>query len=105
MAEIVAVGVNTEGQREVPGVKVGPSDPEPFRTEFLRSLNRRGLRGVKLVVSDSHEGIKASAARDRSHGQQKGRQVADSPGGLIGIAFDWFPEMAGPESNTGLQEA
>ena len=36
---------------------------EPFWTEFLRSLNRRGLRGVKLVISDSHEGIKAAAAK------------------------------------------
>jgi putative transposase len=67
VAEIVAVGVDTEGQREVLGVKVGPSEAEPFWTEFPRSLNRRGLRGVKLVISDSHEGIKASAARGRSH--------------------------------------
>ena len=39
------------------------SEAEPFWTEFLRSLNRRGLRGVKLVISDSHEGIKAAAAK------------------------------------------
>jgi putative transposase len=63
VAVIVAVGVNTEGQREVLGVKVGASEAEPFWTEFLRSLNRRGLRGVKLVISDSHEGIKAAAAK------------------------------------------
>jgi len=63
VAVIVAVGVNTEGQREVLGVKVGPSEAEPFWTEFLRSLNRRGLRGVKLVISDSHEGIKAAASK------------------------------------------
>src|SRR3954451_11686618 len=63
VAVIVAVGVNTEGQREVPGLKVGASEAEPFWTEFLRSLNRRGLRGVKLVISDSHEGIKAGASK------------------------------------------
>ena len=63
VAVIVAVGVNTEGQREVLGVKVGASEAEPFWTEFLRSLNRRGLRGVKLVISDSHEGIKAAACK------------------------------------------
>ena len=63
VAVIVAVGVNTEGQREVLGLKVGASEAEPFWTEFLRSLNRRGLRGVKLVISDSHEGIKAAAAK------------------------------------------
>jgi len=63
VAVIVAVGVNTDGQREVLGLKVGASEAEPFWTEFLRSLNRRGLRGVKLVISDSHEGIKAAAAK------------------------------------------
>jgi transposase-like protein len=40
-----------------------PSEAEAFWTEFLRSLTRRGLRGVKLVVSDAHEGLKASAAK------------------------------------------
>src|SRR5664279_1236081 len=63
VAVIVAVGVNTDGQREVLGLKVGASEAEPFWTEFLRSLNRRGLRGVKLVISDSHEGIKAAIAK------------------------------------------
>jgi putative transposase len=63
VAVIVAVGVNTEGQREVLGLKVGASEAEPFWTEFLRSLNRRGLRGVKLVISDSHEGIKAATSK------------------------------------------
>ena len=50
VAVIVAVGVNTDGQREVLGLKVGASEAEPFWTEFLRSLTRRGLRGVKLVI-------------------------------------------------------
>ena len=45
------------------GLKVGASEAEPFWTEFLRSLNRRGLRGVNLVISDSHEGIKAAASK------------------------------------------
>ncbi len=44
-------------------VKVGASEAEPFLTEFLRSLNRRGRCGVKLVISDSHDGIKAAASR------------------------------------------
>jgi len=42
---------------------VGPSEAEPFWTNFLRSLTRRGLRGVKLVISDAHEGLKAAAAK------------------------------------------
>jgi transposase-like protein len=60
VAVIVAVGVNADGRREVLGMAVGPSEAETFWTEFLRSLARRGLRGVKLVISDAHEGIKAS---------------------------------------------
>jgi putative transposase len=63
VAVIIAVGVNTDGVREVLGMKVGASEAEPFWTEFLRSLTRRGLRGVKLVISDAHEGLKAAVAR------------------------------------------
>ena len=50
VAVIVAVGVNTDGRREVLGMDIGPSEAETFWTEFLRKLRRRGLRGVKLVV-------------------------------------------------------
>jgi len=59
----VAVAVNTEGQRQVIGMKVGPSEAETFWTEFLRSLMRRGLHGVRLVISDAHPGLKAAAAK------------------------------------------
>ncbi len=45
------------------GLDIGPSEAETFWTEFLRKLARRGLRGVKLVISDAHEGIKASVAK------------------------------------------
>jgi putative transposase len=54
-AVIVAVGVNSDGRREVLGMDIGPSEAETFWTEFLRKLARRGLRGVKLVISDAHE--------------------------------------------------
>lgn len=60
---IVAVGVNSDGRREVLGMDIGPSEAEVFWTEFLRKLARRGLRGVKLVVSDAHEGIKAAVSK------------------------------------------
>jgi putative transposase len=63
VAVIVAVGVNGDGRREVLGMDIGPSEAETFWTEFLRKLRRRGLRGVKLVVSDAHEGIKAAVAK------------------------------------------
>ena len=63
VAVIIAVGVNSDGRREVLGVEVGTSETEPIWTEFLRRLTRRGLRGVKLVVSDAHEGIKAAVSK------------------------------------------
>lgn len=44
-------------------MSVGNSEAEPFWTEFLRSLARRGLRGVKLVISDAHEGLKAAITK------------------------------------------
>jgi len=52
VAVIIAVGVNSDGRREVLGMDIGPSEAEPFWTAFLRKLARRGLRGVKLVISD-----------------------------------------------------
>jgi putative transposase len=63
VAVIVAVAVNGNGRREVLGLAIGPSEAETFWTDFLRTLTRRGLRGVKLVISDAHEGLKAAVAR------------------------------------------
>jgi transposase-like protein len=71
VAVIVAVGVNSDGRREVLGMAIGPSEAETFWTDFLRKLACRGpgmrgsgtLRGVKLVISDAHEGIKAAIAK------------------------------------------
>lgn len=63
VAGIIAVGVNSDGRREVLGLEIGTSEAEPIWTEFLRTLTRRGLRGVKLVVSDAHEGLKAAVSK------------------------------------------
>jgi putative transposase len=63
VAVIIAVAVNTDGVREIVGVAVGPSEAEPFWLKFLRDLTRRGLRGVKLVISDAHLGLKAAIAK------------------------------------------
>jgi putative transposase len=63
VAVIVAVGANADGRREVLGMDVGPSEAETFWTAFLRKLARRGLRGVKLVISDAHEGLKAAISK------------------------------------------
>jgi putative transposase len=100
VAAIVAVGVNSDGRREVLGLDIAPSEAEPFWTEFLRKLRRRGLRGVKLVVSDSHEGIKAAVAKvlhaswqrcrvhfmrnALAHAGRQGRRIVSA---FIGTAF------------------
>jgi putative transposase len=63
VAVIIAVAVNGDGRREVLGMDIGPSEAETFWAAFLRKLTRRGLRGVKLVISDGHEGIKAAVAK------------------------------------------
>jgi len=63
VAAIIAVGANTDGRREVLGLEIGTSEAEPIWTEFLRKLTRRGLRGVKLVVSDAHESIKTAVSK------------------------------------------
>lgn len=63
MAVVIAVGVNAAtGQREILGVDVGPSEDGAFWFRFLRSLVARGLRGVQLVTSDAHEGLKQAIA-------------------------------------------
>jgi transposase-like protein len=100
VAVTVAVGANADGRREVLGMAVGPSEAETFWTEFLRSLARRGLRGVKLVISDSHEGIKAAVSKVMNatwqrcrvhfmrnvmaHAGKSGRRVVSA---FIGTAF------------------
>jgi len=100
VAAIIAVGVNGDGRREVLGMTIGASEAETFWTDFLRSLARRGLRGVKLVISDAHEGLKAAIAKVLNaswqrcrvhfmrnvlaHAGKQGRRVVSA---FIGTAF------------------
>jgi putative transposase len=62
-ALVIAYAVHETGRREVIGLDVGETETEAFWVEFLRSLRERGLAGVRLCVSDSHEGLKAAIAR------------------------------------------
>ena len=59
-AIVIATGVSATGDREVLGLAVGDSEDGAFWTAFLRSLRARGLSGVRLVISDAHEGLKAA---------------------------------------------
>jgi putative transposase len=62
-AVVIAYAVHETGRREVIGLDVGEIESEAFWREFLRSLKRRGLDGVRLCVSDAHEGLKNASAR------------------------------------------
>ncbi len=100
VAVIIAIGVNGDGRREVLGMSVGASEAETFWVDFLRSLARRGLRGVKLVISDDHSGIKGAVSRVfnaswqrcrvhfmrnvLAHADKQGRRVVSA---FIGTAF------------------
>jgi putative transposase len=63
VAAIIAVAVSTDGRREIVGLGLGPSEAEPFWSAFLKSLVKRGLTGVKLVISDAHEGLRHAITR------------------------------------------
>jgi putative transposase len=64
MALLVCVGVDEEGFREVLAVEVAGSEKGVAYASLLRGLVDRGLRGVRLVLSDDHEGIKSAVARE-----------------------------------------
>lgn len=57
-AMVLAIGVQETGEREILGFALGASEEYAFWLDFLRSLKRRGLQGVQLVISDAHEGLK-----------------------------------------------
>jgi transposase-like protein len=62
-ALVVAYAVHETGVREVIGLDVGEVESGSFWVEFLRGLKRRGLSGVKLAITDQHEGLKQAVAR------------------------------------------
>src|SRR6266545_1347955 len=63
VATVVAIGVTEEGERTVLGAATGASEDHQFWTSFLRQLVKRGLKGVRLVISDAHEGLRQAIAK------------------------------------------
>src|SRR3954453_3092368 len=59
----IAGAVDIEGRREIVGLHLGPSEAETFWATFLRSLVKRGLKGVKLGISDAPAGLKGAIRR------------------------------------------
>ena len=80
VAAIIAVAANTEGRREIVGLGIGPSEAETFWADFMKRLSRRGLRGVKLVISGAHEGLKAAPSSGSS--ARPGNAVACTSGAM-----------------------
>ena len=60
MAVVLAIGVRETGEREILAIDIGGSEEEAFWTAFLRGLVARGLKGVQLVISDAHKGLRAA---------------------------------------------
>ncbi len=79
VAVTIAVGANADGRREVLGMAVGSPEAEPFWLGFPRAPKRRGLAGVKLVVSDAHEGLEAAVAKVRRATWQRCRVARNAP--------------------------
>jgi putative transposase len=63
VATVVGIGVSTTGERTIVGAATGPSEDHQFWVSFLRSLVKRGLKGVRLVISDAHEGLRQAIAK------------------------------------------
>jgi len=63
MAMVIAVGVDEQGERHLLGFDLGGSEDEAFWLAFLRSLVKRGLKRVQLVISDAHEGLKKALSQ------------------------------------------
>ncbi|TQX81707.1 MULTISPECIES: IS256 family transposase [Rhizobium] len=108
VAAIIAVGANTDGRREVLGLEIGTSEAEPIWTEFLRKLTRRGLRGVKLVVSVAHESIKTAVSkvlnatwqRCRVHFMRNALAHAGKSGRRVVSAFTAFAQETPEAAST-----
>ena len=95
IAAIIATGVNTDGRREILGLGLGPSEAAVFWLGFLRSLQARGLKGVKLVVSDAHEGLKAAVAQVFKATWQRCRVH------FMRNALAYVPQSAAPDGGGG----
>ena len=113
-AVVIAHGVHETGRREILGIDVGEAETA-FWTAFLRALVARGLVGVRLVVSDAHEGLKAAIARVLSCPWQRctvhflrdclGHARRDQHGLLAALIRPLFNADSGEQARDRLSEA
>ena len=114
-AVVIAHGVHETGRKEILGIDVGEAETEAFWTEFLRSLVKRGLVGVQLVISDAHEGLTNAIARILSCPWQRctvhflrdmlGHARKDQHGALAALIRPIFQAQSGEEARARLGDA
>ena len=110
---LVVSAVRDDGFREIVGLEVADTESEATYQELFRSLKRRGLSGVELVVSDDHEGLKAAIARHFQGASHQRCQVHYSRNllGMVGyarrkeLAADLRAIFAAPDRKQALQIA
>jgi hypothetical protein len=84
VAAMVAVAIDSGGRRRIAGRHIGPSEAETSWASFLKNLVKRGMRGVKPVVSDAHKGLKAPTAATAATTSALWRSALRSPTGKSG---------------------
>ena len=87
VATVVAIGVTSTGERTVLGAQTGPSEDHQFWVAFLRSLVKRGLRGVRLVISDAHEGLRQAIAKVLHEASWQRSSVNMGSGGAVPLVI------------------
>jgi putative transposase len=110
---LVVSAVRDDGFREIVGLEVADTESEATYRELFRSLKRRGLSGVELVVSDDHEGLKAAIARHFQGASHQRCQVHYSRNllGMVGyarrkeLAADLRAIFSAPDRKQALQIA
>ena len=60
---LIATGIHKNGYREILGVKVEANEDESVWESFFEELKDRGLKGIKLVISDGHKGIQKAVEK------------------------------------------
>ncbi len=96
-AILIAIGISQEGKREILGISVKLSEHEAHWRSFLESLQKRGLHGMELFISDAHAGLKAAKRavfpcipwqRCQFHLQQNAQSYVPKKAMKAGVAFD-----------------
>ncbi len=87
VACVIATAVNAQGSREILGLDLHTSEDGAGWTAFLRGLVARGLSGVRLVISDAHEGLKAATAKVLAGASWQRSSVKMPVGGAVPLVI------------------